>query len=177
MEMYIIVKDSGCARHDIIFAVLALIVAILVISAIVDHLNRKCPGDSVWTGRPENPNFFSTFYLGLLRSKSQKNNEIHVQRESRGHSRSMSFEVISGRVNFTGPSNFRWSKSLHHQLAMSHFVGRASERSIFRTPDLHKNCLFSNKKLKTRKSIQVKNISLEFTFFNFCANFQRKKSK
>ena len=78
MEMYIIVKDSGCARHDIMFAVLALIVAILVISAIVDHLNRKCPGDSVWTGRPENPNFFSTFYLGLLRSKSQKNNEIHV---------------------------------------------------------------------------------------------------
>ena len=36
-------KDSDCARHDVMFAVLALIVAILVISAIVDHLNRKCP--------------------------------------------------------------------------------------------------------------------------------------
>ena len=45
--MCIIVKDSGCARHDIMFAVLALIVAILVISAIVDHLNRKCPSHPV----------------------------------------------------------------------------------------------------------------------------------
>ena len=45
--MCIIVKDSGCSRHDIMFAVLALIVAILVISAIVDHLNRECPSHPV----------------------------------------------------------------------------------------------------------------------------------
>ena len=43
VEMCVILKDSDCTRHDIMFAVLALIVAILVISAIVDHLNRKCP--------------------------------------------------------------------------------------------------------------------------------------
>ena len=42
VEMCVILKDSDCTRHDIMFAVLALIVAILVISAIVDHLNRKC---------------------------------------------------------------------------------------------------------------------------------------
>ena len=43
-------KDSNCARHDVMFAVLALIVAILVISAIVDHLNRKCPQSSDISG-------------------------------------------------------------------------------------------------------------------------------